>query len=80
MRRESFTPLIWWDKEVLRRNVSFQSQPSCWLVAGGDLLDVETPGVVLVIRQADPFVLSDDGLVQTEDCLVTSLDISCHRY
>ena len=77
MRRESFTPLIWWDKEVLRRNVSFQSQPSCWLVAGGDLLDVETPGVVLVVGQADPVVLGDDGPVQAEDCLVSSLDTEC---
>ena len=78
MRRESFTPLIWWDKEVLRRNVSFQSQPGCWLVAGGDLLDVETPGVVLVIGQTDPVVLGDDSPVQTEDCLVTSLDTTQH--
>ena len=34
---------------------------------------METPGVVLVIRQADPVVLCDDGLVQTEDGLVPGL-------
>ena len=77
MRRESFTPLIWWDKDVLRRNVSFQSH-SLVAGAGDDLLDVETPGVVLVIGQADPVVLGDDSPVQTEDCLVTSLDTTQH--
>ena len=38
---------------------------------------METPGVVLVVGQADPVVLGDDGPVQAEDCLVSSLDTEC---
>ena len=39
----------------------------------GDLLDVEVPGVVLVMSEADPVVVCYHFLVQTEDGLVSGL-------
>ena len=38
-----------------------------------DLLDMEVPGVVLVMSEADPLVVSDDLLVETEDGLIPGL-------
>ena len=80
--RESFTPLIWWDKEIRTSyDVTFHFNPSFSLRVGPpSLLDVETPGVVLVIGQAHPVVLCDDSLVQTEDSLVTSLHTQSSQY
>ena len=38
-----------------------------------DLLDMKVPGVVLVMSEADPLVVSDDLLVETEDGLIPGL-------
>ena len=34
-------------------------------------LNVEVPGVVLIMRNVDPGVVGDDPLMQGEDCLIT---------
>ena len=58
MRRETFS--LYSYREALRR-------------AAGDLLDVEVPGVVLVMGDVDPVVVCDHPLVQAQDRLVTRL-------
>ena len=81
MVRESFTSLIWWDKDVLRPNVSFQSH---WLPGGTYLmwrLQVLCSSYVRLIRSFCVMtVLCRLRMAWSPACTITTVNTRHHHH